>query len=142
MAANASGPLAPELLAQLRAAIGRGDDADALRCADAVLASEPAHEATLAWLSARARQHGALDEAQRHARTGLAAHPRSGALHLQLGAAQAAAGDLESADASFRAVPAQASTHVFAQLWLGDVQARRGLRAQSLRTRAHALAEA
>lgn len=142
MATNAPERLAPELLAQLRAALGRGDEADALRCAEAVLAAEPAHEATLAWLSARARRHGQFDEAARDAQRGLAAHPTSGALLFQLGAAQLAAGDLDAAEASLRGVASDATLQVFAQLWLGDLQARRGAHDASLRTRAHALAAA
>ena len=132
----------PELLARLRAAIARNDDGEAARLAAEVLAGDPGHEATRAWLSARARQRGAFAEAAAHAREGLAVQPGSGALHFQLGAALAAAGDLAAADASLHRVPADAPLHVFAQLWLGDVQARRGASAASLRTRAQALASA
>ncbi|HSR64545.1 MAG TPA: aspartyl/asparaginyl beta-hydroxylase domain-containing protein [Xanthomonadaceae bacterium] len=134
--------IAPELLVQLRAAIARGDESEALRLADVVLAGEPGHEATLVWLSARARQRGAFDEAVALARRGLAVHPRSAALHLQLGAALADAGDDAAAEASLQDVPEHAPTHLFAQLWLGHVQARRGAREAGLRTRAHALAAA
>ena len=133
---------APELLAQLRVAIARGDDATAASLAEAVLAGEPGHEATLAWLSARARQQGAFADARTWAHRGLAIHPDSAALRFQLGAAQAAAGELDAAQTSLQAVPAGAATHVFAQLWLGEVQARRGARAASLRTCARALAMA
>lgn len=134
--------IAPELLAQLRDAIARGDDIVAVAIARDVLAADPGHEATLAWLAARARQRGELAEAQAAVRRGLALRPESAALRFQLGAAQAAAGELESAEGSFASVAAGTPTHVFAQLWLGDVQARRGAHAASLRTRAHALAAA
>jgi aspartate beta-hydroxylase len=133
---------APELLAQLRAAIARGDDAAAESLAKAVLADDPGHEATLAWLSARGRQRGALAEARAWAHRGVVARPDSAALRFQLGAAQLAAGELDAAEATFKAVPVGSPSHVFAQLWLGDVQAQRGAHAASLRTRAHALAMA
>ena len=133
---------APELLAQLRAAIARNDEAAAGRLAAEVLTRDPGHEATRAWLSARARRHGAFEEAAAHARQGLAAHPDSGALHFQLGATLAAAGQLAAAADSLGRVPADAPMHVYAQLWLGDVQARRGAAEASLRTRAQALARA
>ena len=134
--------IAPELLAQLRAAIARGDDATAAAVAEAVLAADPAHEPTLAWLAARARQRGAIDEAQAWARRGLAHRPESAALRFQFGAALAAGGAFEDAETTLQSVPMTAPTHVFAQLWLGDVQARRGARADSLRTQARALAAA
>ena len=89
---------APELLAQLRNAIARGDDATAASLAGAVLADAPAHEATLVWLAARARHRDAFDEAQAWARRGLAVRPESAALRFQLGAAQAAPGELSAAD--------------------------------------------
>jgi aspartate beta-hydroxylase len=133
---------APELLAQLRAAITRGDDATAASLAEAVLADDPGHEATLVWLAARARQRGAFEDALAWARRGLAARPDSAALRFQLGATQLAAGELGAAETTLEAVPAGTPTHVFAQLWLGDVQAQRGARTASLRTRAHALAMA
>ena len=133
---------APELLAQLRAAISRGDDATAASLARVVLAGDPGHEATLAWLAARARQQGMVDEAQAWANRGLAIRPHSSALRFQLGAAQAAAGDFAAAEASLQAVPVAAPMHVLAQLWLSDVQARRGGRAAGLRTAARALAMA
>jgi len=132
----------PELLAQLRAAISRGDDATAASLARVVLAGDPGHEATLAWLAARARQQGMVGEAQAWATRGLAIRPGSSALRFQLGAAQAAAGDLAAAEASLQAVPVAAPMHVLAQLWLGDVQARRGAGAAGLRTAARALAMA
>jgi len=133
---------APELLARLRAAITQGDDASAASLAQAVLAGDPGHEATLVWLAARARQRGILEEAQAWAHRGLAIRPGSSALRFQLGAAQAAAGDLAAAEASLQAVPVAAPMHVLAQLWLGEVQARRGARAAGLRTAARALAMA
>ena len=133
---------APELLARLRAAIAQGDDATAASLAQAVLAGDPGHEATLVWLAARARQQGMVEEAREWANRGLAIRPESNALRFQLGATQAAAGELAAAEASLQAVPADAPTHVLAQLWLGDVQARRGARAAGLRTGARALAMA
>jgi aspartate beta-hydroxylase len=134
--------VAPELLAQLREAMGRGDDASALRLADAVLMHDPGHPPTRAWLSARARQRGALDEAHEHAARGLAVHPDSAMLRFQLGAAQAAAGDLAAADITLQAVSPDEPAHTFARLWLGTVQLQRGARDAGLRTCAQALATA
>jgi aspartate beta-hydroxylase len=131
---------APELLSQLRSAIARGDDATAASLAEAVLVDAPAHEATLVWLAARARQRDAFDEAQAWARRGLAVRPESAALRFQLGAAQAATGELSAAEVTLQAVPAGAPTHVLARLWLVDVQRRRGAQDASLRTCASALA--
>ncbi|HEX2596222.1 MAG TPA: aspartyl/asparaginyl beta-hydroxylase domain-containing protein [Luteimonas sp.] len=133
---------APELLAQLRAAIARGDDATAASVAASVLDGDPGHEATLAWLAARARQHGALAQAQAWAHRGLAVRPDSAALRFQLGAALAAAGEFDAAEINLQSVPADAPMHLFAQLWLGELQARRGAHAASLRTRARAVAVA
>jgi aspartate beta-hydroxylase len=134
--------IAPELLAQLRDAMGRGDDASALRLADAVLANDPGHPPTRAWLSARARQLGALDEACGHATHGLALHPGSAMLRFQLGAAQAAAGDLDGATTTLQAVSPDEPAHTFARLWLGGVQMQRGAHDAGLRTYAQALATA
>jgi aspartate beta-hydroxylase len=133
---------ASELLARLRAAITQGDDTTAASLAQAVLAGDPGHEPTLVWLAARARQQGMIEEARAWAHRGLAIRPDSSALRFQLGAAQAAANDLAAAEASLQAVPVAAPMHVLAQLWLGDVQARRGARAAGLRTAARALAMA
>ena len=135
-------PTASELQAQLREALGRGDDAAALAIADGLLAADPGHEATRAWLAARARQRGELDVAEAHARAGLAAHPDSDALRFHLGATQAAAGDARAAEATLQAIGPGSGMHALAGFWLGSLQADRGAHAASLRTRARALADA
>jgi len=135
-------PIAPELLAQLRAALGRGDDIAALATADAILAVDPGHEATRAWLSARARQRGEFDDAIAQAESGLAVRPESDVLRFHLGAAQLAAGDPEAANATLATIAPGAPMHALAGFWRGSLHAQRGARAASLHARAQALAEA
>lgn len=134
--------IAPELLAQLRAALGRGDDVAALATADAILAVDPGHEATRAWRSARARQRGDWAEAIAQADAGLAARPGSDALRFQLGASQFAAGDADAAAATLEAIAPGTPTHALAGFWLGSLHARRGARDASLHARAQGMAEA
>ena len=141
MAPGPDSELAP-LLADLRAALGRGDDGRIAALADAVLARAPDHPQALAWLSTHARLRGDAAGALAWAERGLRAHPRAVALLFNRGAAQSAQGAWPAAEASFLAVLAEQPGFLLARFWLGTVQAQRGAHADSLRTRVRALRDA
>jgi aspartate beta-hydroxylase len=130
------------LLVQLRQALGRGDDADAERLAEAILVEQPGHEPTLAYLSTRARVRGDQSRAVALAAHGLRQHPRSVLLLFNLGAALSADGHFAAAEVALQSAIAEQSGFLFAQFWLGTVQQQSGQSDASLRTRVRALAEA
>jgi aspartate beta-hydroxylase len=138
---NSSADVA-DLIRQLREALMRGDEARAEQLGESVVAHQPDHEQTLAYLSTRARLRGDHARACAWAEQGLARHPGSALLLFNLGAARTAAGALGEAEQALQAVLRVQPDYLFAQLWLGSIQHARGDVAASLRTRVRALAEA
>ena len=132
----------PALLAQLRAALARGDAGDAERLAAAVADAEPGHEAASAYLSTQARLRGDASTALMHAEQGLRAHPTSALLLFNRGAAQFDRDDLTDAMASLQAALCAQPDFLLARFWLGSLQQQSGQAEASLHTRMHALTDA
>ena len=132
----------PALLAQLRAALARGDEGDAERLAAAVADAEPGHEAASAYLSTPGavawRRFSRVDAC----RAGSARTPGVGAAAVQPRRRAVRQGRSSDAMASLQAALCAQPDFLLARFWLGSLQQQSGQAEASLHTRMHALTEA
>jgi aspartate beta-hydroxylase len=135
-------PAVPALLRSLQDALQLGDRPRAAQLAEQVLALQPDHEASLAWLADHARQQGDLARALHWIARGLQRLPGSALLHFHHGAVLDQQQRWPEARDALQAALACRPEDPFALFWLGQVQARLGAQDASLRTRVHALAVA
>lgn len=130
------------LLAQLRDALQRGDPAAVDTLAMRVLALQPDHEQTLAYLANRARQQGDLRQARVWIEDGLRRLPRSALLRFNLGAVLEAEGRGREALATLQALAESEPDFLLARFWLAALQLSLGEDEAGLRSSLLALDEA